>query len=418
MVSRLPSRFKGRMARWHKKHRPVSLARGSPPVTPPSPDEHGWCSPVIPECSQTPLTGPCCQDPSAGQVVLHKRALALAAFLSGLRSSKRQLCIKWKPDERKKKTEYWRSLVRDMLRLESQLASSRARTRRVMRARWVQLTLNAQRQFKIRECGRLRSEMDRVERWCDLVSLLDYCRLEHCLGRARFRARNYNRVRQAGNAVPFIITVLCANVGEIKCSVFAHEKVEVVIEHALSLVAFGSPCSRTSRQALFFMPQVKQMIGRPGSRGEWWCTTEGRPLQADSTLADTGVVAGATLRMHILVRGGGRPKHKGKILAAGGVAMIVATGGAAAPVVAAGVAAGALAYGLHAMTRTGNDDEEESRRGRATAESEWIDEGESEMTWIGRECGICKVVDHPCFTIHTLTMATPSQCLPLSQCAS
>ena len=141
------------------------------------------------------------------------------------------------------------------------------------------------------------------------MCLLDECRLERDVGHVRSAAQEYRRVRRAGNARPFCITVRCADVGKIRCSVYAHDRVEEVMKHALGRLAFGSPGSDASRQALCAVREAKQVlrgIRRPssGSSRSVWCTNRGSALQVADTLAANGVCPGATISIRLKVPGG------------------------------------------------------------------------------------------------------------------
>jgi len=171
--------------------------------------------------------------------------------------------------------------------------------------RWFKLIRNAERALAL-----MRSAMDQVERWRKLVGIVNDRRLEYLIGCVRLRAHNYWRIRQAGHARPITVAVQCADIAEIRCSMFVHEKVAVVVEHALGMVAFNTPSSRASLKAVCAAPNARRIIrgiGRSYSRSVWCFKAGGTLLQDNHTLADCGICAGATLSIRVEVRGGMQP---------------------------------------------------------------------------------------------------------------
>ena len=337
MVSHLPSRFK----------RPKAKSRGWRL-------EHEVNLPS--ECEERDLRT-CFQDPCTCTVVQNSArcvpeplqildvSIIFEIFLSKLREGRSRLCIAWvRPDELEKQCEErWRrlvdvvvansiqgrrtdeefrlaSLARRMLRLEARCRISRV----VVLGRCVTLAQNMQRAVKIHMCwgslaqnaeravksrlrDRLWSAVDCERRWRELVCLSDDARLERRLGGTWLTAHTYRRVRRAGKALPFAITVRCANVGEMTCSVYAHEKVQEVMEQALGRLAFDFQGPFTPRGAVSALKNVKHLIRNirhPSYRSVWCCSNQGNALQVDQTLADYGVCAGATVIIHVKAHGG------------------------------------------------------------------------------------------------------------------
>jgi len=338
MMSHLPSRFK----------RPKAKSRGRRL-------EHEVNLPS--ECEERDLRT-CFQDPCTCTAVQNSAqcvseplqildvSIIFEIFLSKLREGRSRLCIAWvRPDELEKQCEErWRrlvdvvvansirgrrtdeefrlaSLARRMLRLEARCRISRVvvvlgrcvtLAQNMQRAvkihmSWGSLAQNAERAVKSRLRDRLWSAMDCERRWRELVCLSNDARFEHRLGGTWLTAHTYRRVRRAGKALPFAITVRGANVSEMTCSVYAHEKVQEVMEHALGRLAFDFQGPFTSRVTVSALMNVKHLIRnirRPCYRSVWCCSNQGNPLQVDQTLADCGVSAGATLIIHVKAHGG------------------------------------------------------------------------------------------------------------------
>ena len=319
MVSHLPSRFK-RPDAWREWKKNPADSR----------------LPVQPCVYESQVSGgraqlPCAKETSScRECSLHPFYRAseqkLQSFLSKLRASSSVLRIGWEDKRVKKSAKRWHKLVDVVIasaklqctalmkhaqgRCKAFATISQGMVRREARCRrfqvqvlirWVKLMRNAERALAL-----MRSAMDQVERWHKFVGTMNDRRLEYLHGCVRLRAHNYRRIRQAGDARPFTIAVQC-DIAEIRCSVFMHEKVATVVEHALGMVAFDTASSHASLKAVCAAPDAKRIIrgiGRAYCSSVRCFKAGGTPLQDNHTLADCGICAGATLCIRVKVRGG------------------------------------------------------------------------------------------------------------------